>query len=161
MNMTRRAKNNGPNSTVGQYRRETYEYCISQYNRAIDCGFYIEAVAIAESLIMDRLEARRAFLNPDDELKQGFSGFKTLKKHLGNDLNSIRDVIEEIRCWNEKRGEAIHQISKIKEGEFSHWKEKYGSIRKTAKDGFDLFRKIDKLVREHNKRPENKSTGEY
>lgn len=161
MIMKIRAKNTGPNSPVGQYRRETYEYCISQYDKAIDCGFYIEAVAITESLIADRLEARRSFLFPDVKDKQKFSGIGKLKDDLENDLNGVVSTFGEIEKWMFKRGNAIHQIAKVEEGDFSGWEEKYASIKETAESGFILFREIDGLVRKLNKPPKNKSAGEY
>ena len=42
---------------VGQSRYETYKATIERINKAMDSGFYVEAIALCESIIADRLES--------------------------------------------------------------------------------------------------------
>ena len=55
-----RANNSDPG--VPANRQAIYREAIDQYKKAIAAGFFLEATALAESLIADRMESRLSYL---------------------------------------------------------------------------------------------------
>lgn len=70
----------------GQERYEIIKAAISRYNTAIEHLFFLEATALMESLISDRLESRLG------ELKKEQISFDT----IGNLLNALRKIETDI-----------------------------------------------------------------
>ena len=64
----------GPENSNGEKRRELYSKAIRKAKSAHKNRFFIEAISIWESIIADRLEARRQYLAAaarEKELAQG------------------------------------------------------------------------------------------
>ena len=57
MSKENKTRNHIGNKGVGQNRDEVFKQAIKQYKKAKENGFYLEAIAICESLITDRMEA--------------------------------------------------------------------------------------------------------
>jgi len=135
----------------GQERYEIIKAAISRYNTAIEHSFFLEATALMESLISDRLESRLG------ELIKTPVSFDT----IGNLLNSLRKVEtdavlkeimnKQINNWCGDRNAVIHQAAKIELGKKKEWKDFIKEAEKTAKDGrkiFDAYNKqLNKLRR--------------
>lgn len=112
---------------------------ISQHNKAIDHSFFLEATALMESLICDRLESRLG------ELKKEPISFDT----LGNLLNVLRkietDIVlkeimnKQLNSWCGERNKIIHQAAKIEIGKNKDWKDYIKQAEKTAKQGRKIF----------------------
>ena len=137
----------------GKERYEIIKAAISRYNTAIEHSFFLEATALMESLISDRLESRLG------ELKKGPVSFDT----IGNLLNSLRKVEtdrvlkeimnKQINTWCGDRNTVIHQAAKIELGKKKEWNDFINQAEKTAKDGriiFDAFNKQLNKVRKIN-----------
>ena len=134
-----------------QERYEIIKAAISRYNTAIEQSFFLEATALIESLISDRLESRFGEL-----IKEPMS-FDT----IGNLLNSLRkvetDIVlkeimnNQINTWCGDRNTVIHQAAKIELGKKKDCKDFLKQAEKTAKDGrkiFDAYNKqLNKLRR--------------
>ncbi len=148
--MALRAVNDGEGSDVAKHRQSLYQRCIAQYNEALGAEFYIEAVAIIESLLSDRLESRLAAIHGQEELRRQFSTVGKLACELkGRRLGEppeARDVYSEINQWASERNKVIHQLVKLEEGEIPNWDERYKRARKTAEAGMTLFRKLDRVL---------------
>ena len=69
---------------VGKARHELYRGALGHLKSAIEQGFYIEAVALCESVLSDRLEARNSHLNGHSVDSRKQKAFGTLIKHLIN-----------------------------------------------------------------------------
>lgn len=134
-------------SNVNKRRHDVYSGVIRQYHYAMASGFYIEAIALMESIIADRMESM------SNEISQtsNFS-HKTLEKLLcfllgekqKNEINEeLYKCLEEIAVWKDARNDAIHEMAKILNEQFdSH----YDRLEEYADDGYDIFRKLDKAI---------------
>lgn len=127
----------------GEIRRDRYQRVLEQYKRAMESGFYLEAVTLMESIISDRLESRATYLGKT-------TGFDTLGK-LCNILSSdtvLKDIIPQIVDWKNGRNRMLHEMSKIDASDMAEdFGEKYESGRLLAQSGLDIFRKVDAAVR--------------
>lgn len=131
----------------GQERYEIIKAAISRYNTAIEHLFFLEATALMESLISDRLESRLG------ELKKEPISFDT----IGNLLNTLRkietdNVLKEImnkqiNTWCGERNKVIHQAAKIEIGKKKDWKDFLKQAEKTAKDGRKIFDAYNKQLK--------------
>lgn len=127
----------------GEIRRDRYQRVLEQYKRAMESGFYLEAVTLMESIISDRLESRATYLGKT-------TGFDTLGK-LCNILSSdtvLKDIIPQIVDWKNGRNRILHEMSKIDASDMAEdFGEKYESGRLLAQSGLDIFRQVDAAVR--------------
>ena len=146
-----RAINHGEGADAGRHRQSLYQRCIAQYNEALGAEFYIEAVAIVESLLCDRLESRLAALHGQEENKRRFSTLGRVAcelkgQRLGEPADT-RGIYGEISKWASQRNKVIHQLVKLEEGEIPNWDDRYKQARRTAEAGMDLFRRLDRVLK--------------
>lgn len=127
-------------SQIGEKRHKLYEAAFSAYNDAMKHHYYVEAVGLIASLIEDRLESLYNELNPekDHSVKTIGDLINKLKKSVSGNFN---DVIAKIEAWRPYRNDAIHQLAKLLDPEFS---KHYESLKKTAEEGRTIFRELDK-----------------
>jgi hypothetical protein len=132
---------------VGRQRFELYKNAYDWINYSINEEFYLEAIALIESLIADRLESRLTFL-----LKKNFA-FKTLERIISNSKDMETDdklkalVVNNVNNWKDSRNKALHEMVKIEKGTSISWTKRRNLTKKTAKDGLKLLRKIDNSVK--------------
>jgi hypothetical protein len=153
----KRAINAGPKSIPAQSRKSLYIKAISRINNAIEHRYPLEAIALIESMIADRLEARLACLFKQDPDKRKFSTLGKLTDELcgkkSKDSDEAKAVYENVAKWANRRNEALHQMVKLAEGDAKDWQMKIEEAQATAAAGLLLFRELDAVVRELNKPP--------
>jgi len=130
-------------NNVGQERYLLYKQAYGRINQSIENGYHLEAIAIIESLVSDRLESRLTFIKGAD-----FSF-----KNLGPLINATRSdetdeelkslIVNDLNAWRERRNRSLHEIVKKADGDASTWKERAVEIEQVAKDGLNILRKID------------------
>ncbi len=130
----------------GQERNEIIKLAISRYNTAIEHSFFLEATALIESLICDRLESRIGELT-DKSVEFGTLG--DLLKKLNNtetdvELNWIMNNI--LYQWAGKRNMVIHQAAKIELGKKKDWSDYLRLAESTAKEGRKAFDNYNKQL---------------
>jgi hypothetical protein len=124
----------------------------------MDAGFHIEAIALCESLLSDRLEARRAWLARQLESKREFGTLGGLARELlGQSSNEAGDPIEANKLiyedcvkWADDRNKAIHEMFKLAEGDESNWEVRYAALEAVADSGLKLTRKLSAAVKKSN-----------
>lgn len=150
---------NQPGNGIGKRRQGLYKHAHERIKAALDAGFYLEAITLCESILADRLEARRAWLNQQDHAKRQFSTLGGLVRELtqskAQDM-SERDegaqaVYREIGAWARSRNHALHEMAKLAEGDDTTWDERYKNLAKIAATGHGLTRKVSTVVRKLNK----------
>ena len=153
-----RAKN-VPGSAVGTKRYRLYFSAFRQIEKARKQGFHIECIALLESILADRLEARRASLNPNEPDKHRFSTFGKLIPMLKKEDQDpgIQAVYAQIAAWAEKRNMAVHEMVKLgDENSTKAWEERYADLEDTVAEGTKLVEalsaKVKRLNRDDNKR---------
>lgn len=137
----------------GTDRYSIIKSAMSRFNTAVEHSFYLEATALIESLICDRLESRIG------ELTLAPVKFGTLGDLLKK-LNSIEND-EELKYimnhllyqWAGKRNLVIHQAAKIELGKKKDWNDFLKIAEKTANEGKRIFSKYNKQL-EKNRRKE-------
>jgi hypothetical protein len=147
-----RAKN-VPGSGVGKKRYDLYFNGFRQIEKARRQGFYLECIAILESIMADRLEARRASLNPDEPEKHRFSmlGNLTSKLKIEDKDLGIQGVYSEIAVWADKRNRAIHQMVKLGDEESTKtWEDRYAELEPTVEEGTELVERLSAKVKRLN-----------
>lgn len=144
---------------TGEKRYNQIKSGIDRYKEAMDAGFYIEAIALMESAISDRLESTLNYLFPNKDYS-----FKTIGKltcglldnrcYLSENWISI---LEEIKEWADKRNDAVHQMVKLIPNKNKNFQERYNELKQCAEEGYDLFKKLNnekkKTTRYQNKHP--------
>ncbi len=130
----------------GQKKYEIIKAAISQYNTAFEHSFFLEATALIESLISDRLESRLG------ELKQESVAFDTLGNLL-RDLGRIESdeiliqiMNKQINPWSGQRNIIIHQAAKIQVGKNKDWNQFLKLAENTAKNGKIAFNNFNKQL---------------
>ena len=146
---------NAPGSDVGKKRYHLYANAYRKIAAARAAGFYIECIAILESIIGDRLEARRACLNPNETSKHRFETLRTASKLLSEETSrgaDIRRIYHDILDWSNRRNEAVHQIVKLgSKGHTASWARRYGALRRTVDRGEEIARELSRKVEALNK----------
>ena len=142
----------------GIEKHEIIKLAISRFNVALEHSFFLEATALIESLICDRLESRIG------ELTNKPVEFGTLGDLLKK-LNSIETDIELknimnniLYQWAGKRNIVVHQAAKIELGKKKDWNDYLRLAESTAIEGrkaFDNYNKqLQKLRRQKTSKKE-------
>jgi gas vesicle protein len=118
----------------------------------MDAGFYVEVIALCESIIADRLESLANQISQSSQYSYETMGRLTDyllgAKQRDSLSQEIVDVVSEIKNWTKKRNSAVHEMAKNIEGDFM---EKYAKLKETAEEAIKLFRKLDNEIRKFRK----------
>lgn len=133
---------------LGQNKQNLYKAAYIRIQRAIRIGAHIEAVALIESVMSDRLESAIGVLSKEQVHAA------TLGTLIGK-FDKIYGLDPELRFalyeWNDARAFVIHQMVKLTNEESSTWLQRIAFARLTAREGVillgDLRKVTDKVVR--------------
>ena len=120
-------------------------------NRVKSCiktGHHIEAIALLESMIADRLEAGLS------RKKNGKQVLSTLGPLLNESLASGligEDFCLEIRNWSKERNKILHEMVKVRGPETGNWRERMKHARKLAIEGLVIYKKLSNEIRKINR----------
>ena len=134
---------------VGKARQERYKATISRYKESLKNGYYVEALALMESLICDRLES---ILNElDHTTKHSFQTTGGLarilkRKNLSQEWN---DIIHDIFVWLNARNHAVHELAKITGDLSVTFDEDYKRLKKMAEEGYEIFQLLNNYIRKY------------
>lgn len=142
-------------------KSQRYAFAHQRMSRAIDQGFYLEAITICESLISDRLlsslDRRRGVeRNPRTGLH------RLINAHLDETLldrssqahgEKLLDIFSALRVWKDKRNELLHGIAKCLPGDEVHSSPiLMDRAKDAALEGLRLFRHLDNWHGRHARR---------
>lgn len=146
-----------PNTT----KYESYAEAWRRMKAAMDAGFCLEAIAIQESIIFDRL---RSFVEHvgDIEIKDK-APYSTLIIQLEAVLNkdarkdrrwnNDKELIERLKKWGDRRNRAVHRIVRSKPGTATQPIDEFlAKAQETAEQGAKLAREVSSWFREQKKR---------
>ena len=113
-------KQNTENQNKNILKYLSYKYAHEQIKRAIENGFFLEAITIEESIINDRLyPLYRKFSKNNMTLDRLTIGVITnmLKQMSVEDLSNLQIAfLNELDDFREKRNTCLHQIAKSEPG---------------------------------------------
>ncbi len=145
---------NLPKSNTGKLRASLYKSGRAQIKSALEQGFYLEAIALTESMIADRLEARWAWRNNQAPHARRFSTVGSLAKRLleADKKTSAIRAYQRAVDWAKKRNEALHEMFKLHEAEQCvDWRSRYSHLESVAKEGIATANAVDAEVKKLNK----------
>ena len=151
----KRPINKGAKSAVGQARRNLYQKTLKRVKEANEAGFVLEAIALLESVISDRLEARLAWLGLECEGGGRFWPLAKMTETLikqSNDPDDAQKAYANCAAWGKSRNKALHGLAKLAKVEEDHWDKKYSRAQRAADEGLKVFRELDKWVKKLNRR---------
>lgn len=128
-------------SKIGEDRYNQIKGGIYQYNKALKEGFYIEAIALMESAISDRMESTLNYLYPYMDYSFGTIG--RLADSLMKTECFSKRLLTDIKEWARKRNDAIHQMVKLLPDNDKSFQERYEELKECAEEGKRLFRRLD------------------
>lgn len=135
---------------VGAARHNVYKGVIDYYHKAMEADFYIEAIALMESLIADRLESLLNEVTNSDNFSfktVGYLANKALNNATIAQNNTLVDILEKIKVWAKKRNKAIHEMSKLSENDIDNpFSKRYAALKEIAEEAYRYFRKLDNEI---------------
>jgi hypothetical protein len=132
-----------PLSTI-ENKKLKYELLSNAHSRipyAISRGFHIEAIAIIESVLADRLESAINASNPELRIKNTLGSVIRTSAELGV---IKKDLADNLKIWHDARSKIIHEMVKLSEEE-STWSERMKFARQIALEGVQLTKEVDKI----------------
>jgi hypothetical protein len=146
----------GEGTAVARQRYDLYKLANEQLKAAYEAGFYIECVAICESIISDRIEARLQLLRRGTDKPSHIDSLGRLLKQIedieSEDQTELRAAYVSIREWGNARNATIHQFVKVSDQNHqADAKDRIRQAKTAARDGKILMKLISKLVKKHNK----------
>ena len=143
------------NPDVGGICHIMYKQAWERYNEAHDAKYFIECIAIVESLISDRLESLANQISASS--KYSYSTMEKLITYLCGKNQSqllndeIVSVINKIKVWKNGRNKAIHEMAKLSEDLNETFEQKYGELSQIADKGRELFNELNNEIRKFRK----------
>ncbi len=137
--MTRDSVDRLRQQSRGSDKSQLLKKCHTRLSRALELGFNIEAIALIETLMSDRLESLLSTV--DSEPVE----IKTLGQHLARvERFGVLDqfVIVELRIWNRKRNLAVHELVKIRNSSDTDWNARIKFVREAAREGEQLLKSL-------------------
>jgi hypothetical protein len=143
----------GGHNGLGDRRYERYCAAFDRIEHCIGAGYCLEAIAILDSLLWDRLSSRLGYLKGEPiDVKKNIG---TLCSELIGDSGTggrekdpaFRDTIGDVKGWLFRRNEAVHATAKVFREETSEkdFNDILNSHRQTAADGIKSLRTFDLL----------------
>lgn len=131
---------------AGIDRYEIIKSAISRFNTAIEHSFFLEATALIESLICDRLESRIGELT-NKSVEFGTLGDLLKKLNTIESNVELRYIMNNILYkWAGKRNIVVHQAAKIELGKKKTWNEYLRLAKLTAIEGRKAFDNYNKQL---------------
>ena len=138
------------NNNVGKTRQTLYKKVFACIKEASENGFYLEAIALEESVLCDRLESIAGRDSSDSSIKKEkymtvgkFLTTKNLQKELKEHIPE--SLFDKIKVWWENRNKVIHGMAKFTDVEGANWENKMNRAHICAENGIKLVREIDKI----------------
>jgi len=135
-----------PGSDIGIARHRLYRAGHDRIQQAIRQGWYLEAIALIESLLTDRLESRLSFLTGSNVAFQNLGPLTDMiRRH--ETIEPIKHfVAETVDGWRRERNSAVHEMLKLEVGEEKEWDDRMRTLRKTAVDGYAALKRLGMLT---------------
>ena len=129
---------------VGLIKSDLIKSALKRVDSCIKTGHHIEAIALLESLIADRLEAG---LNWKKREKQPISTLGPLLRDSLNHKIVSENFCEEIRNWSMERNKILHEMVKVRNSASGNWRSRMNHARQLALEGRQIHTTLATEVR--------------
>lgn len=122
-------------------RNKLLKFCHFRLKEALRDGYYLEAIAITDSIMTDRLEsilARSLQANP--EFRALGEAIKDVQKLDIDFVDS--DLLDLLTKWSWKRNRWLHEMARIPEGESLAVHVRIEKAKETAFEGKQLLARL-------------------
>lgn len=129
---------------VGALKSELIKTANKRVKSCIKSGHHVEAIALLESLIADRLEAGLS------RKKGGNQPISTLGPLLKESLDSgliSDDFCLEIRNWSRERNKVLHEMVKVRDLKSGNWRDRMKHARNLAIEGRQIYEKLSNEIK--------------
>jgi hypothetical protein len=150
----RKLASQGKHSAVGQERRGIYASAWMAIKHAADQKCWLEVIALSESIIADRLEARIAHIGKQSEESRKIRTASQSASHLLRDSSlplDDRHMLESVKAWSKLRNASIHELAKVIDGSSVNWEQRWLAAQDAATAGMKLARLISRSIKNKNK----------
>jgi len=130
----------------GKFKYELIKNARKRVERAIKSGFHIEATALLESLIADRLES--SIENKTGKIQKVQNLGPLIKSAISHSIIS-EDFAADIRSWSNNRAKVIHEMVKVSNENSGNWRERIAFARDLAIQGKEILRKLELISRQY------------
>lgn len=142
--MSNRQRQVADSSQKGRERYRMYKNVLERCAKAKENGFYLEAIALIESIMADRLESY--LIRITSNTNYAFKPLGSLIKGL-RAINDLQMPIAEIENWKKARNQFLHEMAKIEDGQYEDFSTRYSAALQCVEEGESLFRQIDVICR--------------
>jgi len=121
---------------------ESYKYAFERMPEAIEGGYFLEAITIAESIINDRLQS---FVIGKDVKGRGSFGdmIKGILNHVPKMDEETLSLVKRLKPWKDLRNECIHGIAKSHPGQPTIDVDAFhGRAEEVAESGYLLAKEV-------------------
>lgn len=129
---------------VGALKSELIKTANKRVKSCIKSGHHVEAIALLESLIADRLEAGLSRNKGGRQLMSTLGPL--LKESLHSGLISD-DFCVEIRNWSRERNKVLHEMVKVRDVNSGNWHARMKYARNLAIEGRQIYEKLSNEIK--------------
>lgn len=145
----------GSKQGVGDARAALIYNAACHVAASMRAGYYLEAVALLESLIADRMEKRVQYLHKHttdpavasalDSIKDGFTtlGASGRKLLAVESDPGLRNALVSVDRWRASRNKVIHAMVKLGDGADAPWKGRLREAKVVASAGLAVLLELD------------------
>lgn len=119
---------------------------VERVDAAIAEGYYLEAVALEDSLISDLLEACLG-MHKQNVTMNSLGQLAFLCREL--DPEGLGPVADRVTAWVEERNTVVHQMVKVGPTHVGTWEQRQAHARATAEQGRRLVAEVQTQVAAH------------
>ncbi len=96
-------------------KRMAYGFAFKRMSQAFDAGYFIEVIAIAESVLSDQLDAHLKRTGEPVDGPKRFARLINAARSGGQALNA--EVLDRVDAWRKERNTAVHAVVEVDESE--------------------------------------------
>jgi len=135
-----------PSGDDVELRKELRSRAEDRLARAMRSGYYIEAVALEDSMISDRLEGLLG-LRKEHVAMNSLGQLAQLARAM--DPKAFTALAQRLQAWAELRNQVVHQMVKVGPTHRGDWESRLAAARVAAVEGQTLAVDVDRTVAEY------------
>ena len=121
-------------------RGDIYRLSYKRAQRAIKAGFYLEAIALIESMMADRLESILAIQSRQPVHFRTAAQAASALRHTHPYRDSL--LLKDVSAWSNGRSRWLHEFAKVSEHDHLTWRARIADARDVAEAGLDLLKGV-------------------